>query len=134
MGRKKRFLYMMFSVIKIEQLVWDFRVQMILHRSSLLCKDPSVILAFAYPSRAPPTHRHPARMVMRLKEGLHRKLVIQRGAWVAQSVNQPTLAQLMISRFMGSSLTSGSVLTAQSLEPASESVSPSLSALPPSQK
>ena len=38
-----------------------------------------------------------------------------------------TLAQVMISWFMGSSPTSGSVLTAWSLEPASDSVSPSLS-------
>ena len=52
------------------------------------------------------------------------------GAWVAQSVDHPTLAQVMISRFVGSSPTSGSVLTARSLEPASDSVSPSLSASP----
>ncbi|XP_044909606.1 band 4.1-like protein 1 isoform X15 [Felis catus] len=53
------------------------------------------------------------------------------GAWVAQSVEHPTSAQVMISRFVGSSPASGSVLTAQSLEPASDPVSPSLSALPP---
>ena len=35
---------------------------------------------------------------------------------------------VMISRFVGSSPTSGSVLTAQSLKPSSDSVSPSLSA------
>ena len=40
-------------------------------------------------------------------------------------------APVMISRFVSSSPTSGSVLTAQSLEPASDSVSPSLSAFPP---
>ena len=51
------------------------------------------------------------------------------GAWVAQSVEHPTSARVMISRFVGSSPASGSVLTAQSLEPASDSVSPSLSAL-----
>ena len=51
-------------------------------------------------------------------------------AWVALSVKRPTLAQVMISRFVGSSPASGSVLTAQSLEPASDSVSPSLSAPP----
>ena len=45
----------------------------------------------------------------------------------AQSVNHQTSAQVVISRFMGSSPTSGSVLTAQSLEPAWDSVSPSLS-------
>ena len=49
------------------------------------------------------------------------------GAWVAQSVKCLTLAQVMMSQFMGLSPTSGSVLTAQSLEPASDSVSPSLS-------
>ena len=49
---------------------------------------------------------------------------------MAQSVEQPTLAQVMISRFVGSSPVLGSVLTAQSLEPASDSVSPSLSAPP----
>ena len=53
------------------------------------------------------------------------------GSWVAQSVKHPTLAQGMISRFVGSSPTSRSVLTVRSLEPASDSVSPSLSALPP---
>ena len=54
-----------------------------------------------------------------------------RGAWVAQSVTRPTSAQVMISWFVGSSPVSGSVLTAQSLEPALNSVSPSLSASPP---
>ena len=49
---------------------------------------------------------------------------------MAQSVKCPTSAQVMISRFVGSSPTSGSVLTAQSLEPAFNSVSPSLSAPP----
>ena len=42
-----------------------------------------------------------------------------------------TWAQVMISRFVGSSPASGSVLTAQSLELAWDSVSPSLSAPPP---
>ena len=54
-----------------------------------------------------------------------------RGAWVAQSVKCPTSAPVKISRFMRSSPASGSVLTAQSLEPASDSVSPSVTALPP---
>ena len=52
------------------------------------------------------------------------------GAWVAQSARRPTSAQVMISQSVSSSPTSGSVLTAQSLEPASDSVSPSLSAPP----
>ena len=38
---------------------------------------------------------------------------------------------VMISRFVGSSPASGSVLTAQSLEPVSDSQSPSLSDSPP---
>ena len=46
---------------------------------------------------------------------------------MAQSVKRPTSAQVMISRSVGSSPTLGSVLTAQSLEPAWDSVSPSLS-------
>ena len=45
----------------------------------------------------------------------------------AQSVERPTSDQVMI-WCVSSSPTSGSVPTAQSLEPASESVSPSLSA------
>ena len=49
---------------------------------------------------------------------------------MAQLVEHPTSAQVMISQFMGSSPTSGSVLTAQSPDPASDSVSPSLSAPP----
>ena len=52
------------------------------------------------------------------------------GTWVAQSVEPLTLAQVMISWFVSSSPVSGFVLTAQSLEPASDSVSPSLSAPP----
>ena len=45
------------------------------------------------------------------------------GACVAQLVKHLTLAQVMISRFVSLSPTSGSVLTAQSLEPALDSVS-----------
>ena len=50
---------------------------------------------------------------------------------MAQSVKHPTLAQVTISRLVSSSPVSGSVLTAQSLEPVSDSVSPSLSDPPP---
>lgn len=49
---------------------------------------------------------------------------------MASWVQHPTLAQVMILRFMGSSPTLGSVLIAQSLELASRCVSPSLSAPP----
>ena len=52
------------------------------------------------------------------------------GTWGAQSVKSPTSAQVTISLFPSSSPSLGSVLTAQSLEPALESVSPSLSAPP----
>ena len=46
---------------------------------------------------------------------------------MAQSVERLTSAQVMISQFMSLSSESGSVLTSQSLEPAKDSVSPSLS-------
>ena len=52
------------------------------------------------------------------------------GARVAQSVKRWTSAQVTISWFMGLCPTSDSVLTAQSLEPALDSVSPTLSAPP----
>ena len=52
------------------------------------------------------------------------------GAWVAHSVERPTLAQVMISWFMSLSPVLGSLLTAQNLEPASDSVFPSLTAPP----
>ena len=47
---------------------------------------------------------------------------------MAQSVEQLTSVQVVISRFVSSGPTSGSVLTTQSLEAALDSVSPSLSA------
>ena len=53
------------------------------------------------------------------------------GARVVQSVKHLTSAQVMISQSMSSSPASGSVLTAQSLKPVSDSVSPSLSDPPP---
>ena len=56
---------------------------------------------------------------------------ISGGTWIAQSVACLTSTQIMISWFMSSSPALGSVLTAQSLEPASDSVSPSLSAPSP---
>ena len=46
---------------------------------------------------------------------------------MAQSVERPASAQVMISQLVGSSPASGSVLPARSLEPALDSVSPSLS-------
>ena len=52
------------------------------------------------------------------------------GTRVAQLVKPLTSAQVMILWFMSSSPTLGSVLTAQSLDPALDSVSPSLPAPP----
>ena len=53
-----------------------------------------------------------------------------RGAWVAQSVKCLTSAQVMNSWFVSWSSELGSVLTPQNPEPASNSVSPSLSVPP----
>ena len=55
---------------------------------------------------------------------------VSSGAWVAQLVKYPTLAQVMISQFASSSHTTGSVLTARSLEPTLDLVSPSHSPSP----
>ena len=66
-------------------------------------------------------------MKLALKNILFR-MRISRGAWVVWSVKRPTSAQVMISPPMSSSHTSGPRLTARSLEPASDSTSPSLSA------
>ena len=49
---------------------------------------------------------------------------------MAKSVKRPTSAQVMVSQSVSSSPASGHVLIAQSLEPASDSVSPSLSVPP----
>ena len=54
------------------------------------------------------------------------EIKLVRGTWVAQLVKRLTLAQVMISQFVSSSPTLGSVLTARSQEPASDYVSPSL--------
>ena len=50
---------------------------------------------------------------------------------MAQSVKHLALAQVMILQSVGLSAASGFVPTAQNLEPALDSVSPSLSAPPP---
>ena len=59
--------------------------------------------------------------------GFPSKHPLLRGARVAPSVKRPTSAQVMISRFVGSSPTSGYERPAQSPEAASDSVSPLLS-------
>ena len=83
--------------------------------SSSLCAPPQLVLSLPLSQN---------------KQTLKKKFffnVSDRGTWVAQSVERPTLAQVMISQFMSSSPmsspVSGSVLTAQNLEPASDSVS-----------
>ena len=50
-----------------------------------------------------------------------------RGTWVARSVKRLALARVMTSRSVSSSPASGSALTAQNPEPASDAVSPSFS-------
>lgn len=59
-----------------------------------------------------------------------RKKINSPGALDDSVVKRPTSAQVMVSQFVSLSPASGSVLTAQSLEPASNSVSPSLPAPP----
>ena len=54
-----------------------------------------------------------------------------RGTWVAQLVKHLTLAQVLISRLVGLNSVLRSVLTDQSLEPSSDSMSPSLAASRP---
>ena len=81
-----------------------------------------------------PPHCH-SQPTAQVREGSPRAraVVIKnavQGARAAQSAQRPTSAQVMISRFVSSSPASGSVLTARSLEPASDSVSPSLSPSP----
>ena len=65
-----------------------------------------------------------------LNSSRHIKKQKKLGACAAQSVVCPTSAQVMISQSVSSSPVTGSVLTAQSLELASDSVSPSLSVSP----
>ena len=61
------------------------------------------------------------------------RMIIAWGAWVSQLVKQSTSTQVMISQSMSSSPVSGSMLTAWSLETASDFVCVSLSLLlPPS--
>ena len=59
------------------------------------------------------------------------KSILVRGAWVSPLVKRWTSGQVMISQIVSWSPALGSVLTTQSLESASDSVSPSLSAPPP---
>ena len=90
--------------------------------------------------RRPQKHRETnlaclPRTSRRSQRANHSQLCVIRmchgGPRVAQSVKRPTSAQVAISWYVSSSPASGSVLTAQSLELASDSVSPSLSAPPP---
>ena len=74
----------------------------------------------------------PKELYLRIDEILHEApgLLLKSytlGAPGAQWVKCPTSAQVMISRFVGSRPVLGLVVTARSLEPASDSVSPSLS-------
>ena len=67
--------------------------------------------------------RPPGLPLLRPVCGLELEVSLQfRGAWVAEAVKRPTLAQVVISQCVDSSPMSGSVLTAQSQESASDSV------------
>ena len=68
----------------------------------------------------------PEEMVSELRSGGQMRFNQEkvRGSWVAQSVKRATSAQVMISWFVSLSPVSGSVLTAQSLEPVSLLPSP----------
>ena len=59
------------------------------------------------------------------------KILKSWGTWVARSVKHLTLAQVMILWFVSLNPLLGSVLTAQSLEPASDSCLPLSLPLPP---
>ena len=108
--------------------------------ATLIQKRPRQgVLRYFWPHRSPDLYSSPIiRSSLRIL--FHHKFyavtedhqpVFVWGTWVAQSVGRPTSAQVMISRSVSTSPASGSVLTAQSLEPVSDSVSPSLSDLPP---
>ena len=68
-----------------------------------------------------------SKLKIKIKKIFLKKWLRWWDAWEAKSVKCPTSAQVMISRSVGLSPASGSVLTAQSLEPASYCGSPSLS-------
>ena len=70
-------------------------------------------------------HRGPGQGVRDAETG-HLKQDAGWGACVAQLLKRLTLAQVMISWFVSSSPTWGSVLTVQSLQPALDPVSPSV--------
>ena len=55
-----------------------------------------------------------------------------RGTWMAQLVERPTSAQVMISQSVSSSPASGSMLTALSLEPRAWSLEPASDSVSPS--
>ena len=79
----------------------------------------------------PRKDKHFNRKIGKESDNACHKLRLQmayRGTWVAQSVKNPTSAQVMISWFVSLSPVLGFVLTAQSLKLASDSVSPSISA------
>ena len=81
------------------------------------------------PSVEAPTLTHCSRRIQN-SEIIMLKKKLSGSAWESQSVKRPTSAQVMISQSVSSSPASGSMLTAQSLEPPSDSVSPPLSAPP----
>ena len=71
-------------------------------------------------------HTHLSGILLSVLLGVYTEVEWLGGTWVTQSVGRPTSAQVVISQLMSSSPTSGSMLTAQSLVPALDSVFPTL--------
>ena len=91
-------------------------------RRNLLCLYNAVKYVISY------SPLHQERLVWCFKMRFHLKILFTQGLLGGPVGLASTSAQVTISRFMSSSPESGSVLTAWSLEPPSDSVSPSLSA------
>ena len=100
----------------------------------IICAQINLEGAVSLPPLLKPVQRHGSYLGedWQLDFTQMRKTVLQNrmagSTWVAQLVKHQTLAQIMISQFVSLSSTSGSVLTAQSLEHASDSVVSLLSA------
>ena len=71
------------------------------------------------------------RQLRRIWKQENKSKSLRAPGWLSRLSGHPTSVQVMILQFVSSSPTSSSVLTAWSLEPASDSVSPSLSAPSP---
>ena len=75
-------------------------------------------LRAALDQRRPASLAYPTPHPQKRNPRGHPKTSQQKGTWVAQSVKQPTSAQVTISQLVSLSPASGPVLTARSLKPA----------------